>query len=144
MTLRPASARWFELLTERDARGAVLGVLAATASVELEAHSSPERPAALPDYAATLAEYAELARRYRTVWPAARVDAALPPPEAVAGAEDSLAELRAWAVAAEPTLQVLQRTLTTRHGLAELSQLLSAAEPSAPLLQLANCGLQFP
>jgi V/A-type H+-transporting ATPase subunit I len=139
MTLKPTSARWFELLTDRDALGAVLRVLASTSTVELEAHSSPERPVALPDYAATLADFAELARRYRPYWPPPLVDPAFPPPESIAGAEDALAEIRAWAIAAEPTLKDLQEATSARTNLAELSELLAAAEPVAPLLQLSRC-----
>jgi len=139
VTLKPTTARWFELLTDRDSLGAVLSALAATGHVELEAHSSPERPIALPDYAATLAEFAGLARRYRAYWPEPKADPAFPPPESLAGAQDALAELRAWATEAEPALNALQRATTERTSLAELADLLQAAVPAAPLLELAQC-----
>ncbi len=139
MALKPTTARWFELLTDRDSLGAVLSILAATGEVELEAHSSPERAVALPDYAATLAEFAELARRYRPYWPEPKKNPALPPPESLAGAQDALAEVRAWALQAEPALTALQRTNTERANLAELTELLAAATTAAPLLELSRC-----
>ena len=139
MTLKPAPARWFELLTDREALGPVLRVLALTSNVELESHSSPERPVALPDYAATLAEFSELARRYSAYWPTPRIDPAFPPPDSIAGAETALAGIRAWSIDAEPTLHALQEATTAHSSLTELAELLAAAEPLAPLLQLAKC-----
>jgi len=63
MTLRPASACWFELLTSREELGATLDCLAGTGTVQLEAYSRSEQRLALPDLRATLAEYETLARR---------------------------------------------------------------------------------
>ncbi len=138
MTLKPATARWFELLTDRDSLGVSLSVLAATGKVELETHSSPERRVALPDYAATLAEFGELARRYGPYWPEPKIDPAFPPPESIAGAEDALAELRTWAVMAEPVLTALQRATTERSSLLELSELIDSSVDAAPLLELSQ------
>ena len=64
MTLRPRQARWFEVLTDREHLGAVLGRLAATHAVELEAKSAVAGVAALPDYRIVLGEFGELTRRY--------------------------------------------------------------------------------
>ena len=69
MTLRPREARWFEVLTDREHLGAVLGCLAATRAVELEAKSAVGGVAALPDYRLVLGEFGELTRRYAPFWP---------------------------------------------------------------------------
>ena len=71
MTLRPASANWFELLTSREELGAALDCLAATGSVQLQAHSQAEQRLALPDLRTILADYETLARRYGHYWPRA-------------------------------------------------------------------------
>jgi len=75
MTLRPAAARWFELLTDREHLGGVLGCLADTSAVQLEAYSGLETGVALPDYARVIEDYAQLERRYRAYWPAVRIEA---------------------------------------------------------------------
>jgi V/A-type H+-transporting ATPase subunit I len=142
MTLRPVPARWFEALTDREHVGAVLRALAATGAVEIEAHSEGERLAALPDYRATLAEYAELAQRYGTYWPPAAIDPALPPPESLAGARDALAALRAWAREAEAPIARVQSLATAVATLAELAHLLRA--PGARLPSPAALGAAGP
>ena len=71
MILRPSTASWFELLTAREELGAALDCLAATGSVQLQAHSQSESRLALPDLRVTLVEFETLARRYAHYWPAA-------------------------------------------------------------------------
>ncbi|MCM2312653.1 MAG: hypothetical protein NDI84_14735, partial [Steroidobacteraceae bacterium] len=123
MTLRPASASWFELLTAREELGATLDCLAATGTVQLEAYSRSEQRLALPDLRATLAEYETLARRYGHYWP--------PAAQLRHGAEHDLLDapraaidrVRGWTVAADPLI-------------AELEQLAQAAEDTALLAQL--------
>jgi len=92
MTLRPVAARWFEVLTDREHLGAVLECLAATHWVELEVTSAADSTGAVPDYREVLNDYRELARRYAAYWPEPRVDAALAPPQSLAGAKDALKE----------------------------------------------------
>lgn len=132
MKLRPVPARWFEVLTDREHVGAALRCLADTRAVEIEAHSTGDRVAALPDYRATLAEYAELAQRHAPYWPSPAIDPALPPPESVAGARDALAALRAWARDAEAPIARLQALTTEAAALAELAMLLRAPGVRVP------------
>ena len=66
MSLRPASARWFELLTARDSLTITVEALARTGSVELETHSETHARINLPDLQERMAEYNRLARRYHT------------------------------------------------------------------------------
>jgi V/A-type H+/Na+-transporting ATPase subunit I len=140
MSLKPAAARWFELLTDRESLGDVLSSLAGTGLVELQAKSAVDRPAALPDYRELLTEFADLARRYRAYWPEPRIDPAVPPPESIAGARDVLGELRSWAAAADPCLARLQSAITQRAALAEFSGLLELPSSGAPVLELAQAG----
>ena len=68
MSLRPASARWFELLTPHEELTRVVETLARTRSVELEIHSNRNVPVDLPDLQEQLAEYHHLAQRFRQFW----------------------------------------------------------------------------
>ena len=97
MTLRPLKARWFEVLTDREHLGAVLGCLAKTRAVELEARTAVASVAALPDYRVVLSQFAELTRRYGAFWPQPAVDPAAPPPESLAAG--SLSAMRAASMA---------------------------------------------
>jgi hypothetical protein len=64
--LRTQATRWFEILAARDDATLVLEALARTGAVELEARKGAALPADLDGLLAPLAEFAELAARYRT------------------------------------------------------------------------------
>ena len=64
MSLRPVSARWFELLTARESLTMAVEALAQTGRVELETHSDTRTRVSLPDLQERMAEYNALARRY--------------------------------------------------------------------------------
>ena len=117
--LRPRPARWFEILAARDDATLVLEALARTGAVELEARSGAAMPAAHGDVMPLLAQFLELAARYRAYWPA---PPDCPPsafPEAPAATlQRCLATIRAWALEAEPLVRALQR------GEAERAELL--------------------
>lgn len=131
MNLRPSRARWFEVLTDREHLGATLGCLAATGAVELEARSGTGAVQALPDYRAVLAAFREFERRYGPYWPAPVIEPGLPPPESLAGAEDALASLRAWATEAEAPVQ---RAEALGRELAELDELLAVVRAGGDAL----------
>ncbi len=116
--LRPRPARWFEILAARDDATLVLEALARTSAVELEPRGSAGLPAALADVLPLLAQYLDLAARYRAYWPLA--DACRPSafPEApVAALQRSLAAIRAWAQESEPVILALQRCESEREEL---------------------------
>jgi len=141
MKLRPAAARWFELLTDREHLGSVLGCLADSGAVHLEAYSSLDATAALPDYAQVLAGYGQLARRYRAYWPPARVDAAATAERSVDRVQADLERLEAWAAEADPAIEALQTLAGERAGLQELADVLRAAAGDLPDLSLlSSCG----
>ncbi|HSC62735.1 MAG TPA: V-type ATPase 116kDa subunit family protein [Caldimonas sp.] len=116
--LRPRPARWFEILAARDDATLVLEALARTGAVELEARSSIGLPAAFADVLPLLAQYAELAARYRAYWPPAETCRPSAFPETpVAALQRSLAIVRAWAAESEPVIQALQRDEAERREL---------------------------
>jgi V/A-type H+-transporting ATPase subunit I len=132
MALRPATARWFELLVARDELGVALQRLAATGEVELQAHSDTSAATLLPVLRAAVDEYKRLAQRYAEFWPpasGAMVQGAREPEEIPAAA---LTRLRAWAVAADPVIDRLQKLAHERAELQLLERLLSAAGDELP------------
>ena len=141
MTFRPAAARWFELLTDREHLGRVLGCLADTGAVQLEAYSSVDATAALPDYARVLEGYGQLARRYRAYWPPVQVDAAAAAERSVDSVQADLERLQAWAVEADPLIDALQALEGERASAGELAALLERSAADLPdLALLSGCG----
>ena len=108
--LRPRAARWFEVLAARDDATLVLEALARTGAVELEARETARLPVAFEEVLPLLAQYVELAARYRAYWPA--VEACRPsafPEPPVATLQRSLGIVQAWAHDSEPVIRALQR-----------------------------------
>ncbi len=125
--LRPRPARWFEILAARDDATLVLEALARTGAVELEARTSVVLPAALSEVLPLLAQYHELAARYRTYWPPPQACRPSPFPEApVAALRRSLAAIRAWAQDGEPLIRTLQRDAAERDELLLWQRVLAA------------------
>jgi len=141
MTLRPAAARWFELLTDREHLGRVLSCLADTGAVQLEAYSSVDATAALPDYARVLEGYSQLARRYRAYWPPVHVDAAAAAQRSVDSVQGDLERLQAWTIEADPLIEALQALEGERASVGELAALLDHSAADLPDLELlSGCG----
>jgi len=127
VTLRPASASWFELLTSREELGAALDCLATTGVVQLQAYSQSEQRLALPDLRTVLAEHETLARRYGHYWPHAAASRPGPQHALLEAPREALEAVRAWAAAADPLI-------------AELEGLAQSAEDSRLLGDLARQG----
>ena len=141
MSLRSATARWFELLTSREELGAALDCLARTRSVELQAYSRAESRLPLGDLKRVLDDFESLARRFRPWWPAAlpcTVDAEhalLDAPQAALG------KLRTWATAAEPVVAELEALSLERTEIETLERLCAIAGPELPRLdRMASAG----
>jgi V/A-type H+-transporting ATPase subunit I len=116
--LRPRPACWFEILAARDDATLVLEALARTGAVELEARSSAGLPPALADVMPLLAQYLDLAARYRAYWPPPEACRPSAFPEApVTALQRSLAAIRAWALESEPVIQAVQRCESERQEL---------------------------
>lgn len=136
MALRPATARWFELLTSREQLAAVLDCLASTGMVELECHSDASAAHALPALRAALDEYRALAERYATFWPAPEHRPPDPQREPEEISREALASLKAWAQAADALIGELQTLSNERTDLKLLAELLQQAASGLPDLGL--------
>ncbi len=136
MALRPAMAKWFELLIARDELTEALRRLADTGVVELQARSDTSAALLLPALRATVDELKRSARRYGEFWPPA---VSMPPsrtrePEEISAA--ALQRLRSWAVAADPLIDRLQKLAQERTQLGLLERLLAHSAADLPDLQL--------
>ena len=141
MILRPVTASWFELLTAREELGAALDCLAATGSVQLQAHSQSESRLALPDLRVTLVEFETLARRYAHYWPAASAAPPGPEHDLLEAPRDALERMRAWATEADPLIAELEHIAQLREDTALLAALTGQADTVVPRLdRMARAG----
>ena len=141
MILRPATASWFELLTAREELGAALDCLAATGSVQLQAHSSSESRLALPDLRVTLVEFETLARRYSHYWPAASPQPPGPEHDLLEAPRAALERLRAWTTDADPVIAELEGIAQFGEDTALLAALVAQVDAAIPRLdRMANAG----
>jgi V/A-type H+-transporting ATPase subunit I len=141
MSLRSATASWFELLTSRDELGAALDCLARTRSIQLQAYSRVESRLPLGDLQRVLDDYEALARRYRPWWPAAEPCTADAEHALLDAPQAALDRLRAWAGAGEPVVAELEALALERAELDALERLSAAAASALPRLdRLATAG----
>ena len=133
MSLRSATARWFELLTSREELGAALDCLAQTRSVELQAYSRAESRLPLGDLKRVLDDFEALARRFRPWWPAALPCTVDAEHELLDAPQAALGRLRAWATAAEPVVAELEALSLERTEIEMLGRLcaIAGSEPAA-------------
>ena len=132
MALRPATAKWFELLIARDEFEAALQSLAATGAVELQARSDTTAATLLPKLRAAVDEYRRLAQRYGEYWPPPAVAAAQGAREPEEIPDAALKQLRSWAIDADPVIDRLQKLTHERAELELLEPLLSATDSDLP------------
>jgi V/A-type H+-transporting ATPase subunit I len=134
--LRPASARWFELLTACDDLALAVETLAKTGAVELETYSETTTRQTLPDLHDGLDRFHKLSQRYQDYWPAASIQ-----PSAITGQmsrllEKALAALAAWQAEADPVIARLEALQTEEADLETLRNLLEELHDSAVDLSL--------
>ena len=134
MGLRPAAARWFELLTARTDLTLALETLAGTGSIELETHSDSRARLNLPDLRDRMDEYNRLASRYHPYWPQAEMRAPLVPGSPIRLLDRALRRLRSWEDEAAPRVHQLESLTGEQSDL----QLLETM-----LLQVENDTLDF-
>ena len=141
MSLRPAAANWFELLTSHEELGAVLDCIARTRSVQLQAYSQSESRLPLHELRAVLVDYETLARRYAPWWPTPQLPAADPRHAMMDAPRSALERLRAWTLAAEPAVAELEALELQRAELAALEMMCARATAGLPRLdRLAAAG----
>jgi V/A-type H+-transporting ATPase subunit I len=137
MSLRPVSARWFELLTPREDLTTSLECLAETGAVELQAHSETPNPLTLPNLESTLEEFAELSRKYSAYWPTAVLRAGKhqsQPPKQIL--EQATNALHRWCAGSEPVIRQLHSLNSERSDLALLESLITSGADFLPEEQL--------
>jgi len=134
MSIRPAVAHWFELLTSREELGGALDGLARTGSVQLQAYSRSESRLALPDLRQVLTEHETLARRYAHWWPAARPQLPGPDYRLTEDPRGAIERLRAWAAEAGPVVAELEAIALARAETSSLEQLQAVGGDTLPRL----------
>jgi V/A-type H+/Na+-transporting ATPase subunit I len=115
MSLRPARARWFELLAPRAELAWVVETLARTCSVELEIYSDRSVAVNLPHLQEQMAEYHQLAQRYQEYWKHYELKSAMMSGTPAKMLETALARLRRWVAAAGPLVKHIE-ALQAEHA----------------------------
>jgi V/A-type H+-transporting ATPase subunit I len=126
--LRTVPARWFELLVPRASVARALEVLARTGVVELERGADDESFITVPPIDEPLARFGELERRYGRFWPEPVLD--VPHHDRLLERQVSraLRAVEAWAGAAAPRVQRLERISRERGELQLIERLCRDAE----------------
>jgi V/A-type H+-transporting ATPase subunit I len=127
MSLRPARARWFELLTTREHLALAIEALAATGSVELETRGSTHSAFSLQNLQEKMEEYNRLARRYQPYWPHNLRRPARVPGKPVVVLDAALLKLREWEAAARPLILSLEALANEQTELQLLESMLAHA-----------------
>jgi len=140
MSLRPASANWFELLVMRDDLAAAMKVLAASRRVELQSHGEGRAPMLMPECRELLEEFDELERLYRHHWPPPAPHEHDERAEPYNMLQRALDRLRRWAAEARDVVERLE-LLTARSNDQELLlEMLRDAESLPDLSQFSRAG----
>jgi V/A-type H+-transporting ATPase subunit I len=140
MSLRPASASWFELLVMRDDLAEAMKVLASSRRVELQSHGEGKVPMLMPECRELLEEFDELERLYQHHWPPPTPHEPDERAEPYNMLQRSLDRLRGWVDDAQEVVERLER-LTERSNDEELLlEMLSEADSLPDLGQFSRAG----
>jgi V/A-type H+-transporting ATPase subunit I len=140
VSLRPASANWFELLVMREDLAAAMTVLASSRRVELQSHGEAKAPMLMPECRELLEEFDELERLYRHHWPAPAPHEAEERDEPYKMLQHSLERLRGWAADARDVVERLEQLTGQRDDQELLLEMLRDAESLPDLGQLSRAG----
>lgn len=127
MSLRPAHARWFELLTSRDELTLAVETLARTGDVELETQSGTRANFNLQALKERMEEYNRLLRRYQAYWPASRGITDTLPERPDRLLDSALSRLHAWEEQAAPLVLRIESLVREQTDLKLLAEMLAAA-----------------
>ncbi len=127
MSLRPAAARWFELLAAREDAASALELLARTGAVELEIRSDEASSVSLHDMRVLVERFALLERRYQAYWPRHDLLTGVFPGGPYIVLTTALGWLERWAQQASPLIQELEAVTATQRDLNLFADLLRAA-----------------
>ncbi len=136
MTLRPAAASWFELLTTREELASALDSLARTGVVQLQAHSRATAHMPVDGLREILEQYAVLERRCGRWWPAGEVGSIDVEHPLVDTARAALEAIESWQRDAQPIIDELESVAVEGDELAMLERLVAAAAAPLPRLDL--------
>lgn len=141
MSLRPAAARWFELLTVREDAAPALELLARTGAVELEIKTDDERSVDLQDLRVLVEHFRLLERRYHAYWPSRDLHSGVftgGPDQILAIALDWL---KRWEQQASASISELEVVTATQRNLNVFADWLRAAgEAKLDYTRLAAIG----
>jgi len=140
MSLRPASANWFELLVMRDDLAAAMNVLATSRRVELQSHGEAKAPLRMPECRELLEEFDELERRFRHYWPAPAPEQRGERGEPYRMLQNSLGRLRRWASDARDVVDRLEQLTARSNEQQLLLEMLRDAESLPDLAQFSRAG----
>ncbi|MDH3673415.1 MAG: ATPase [Gammaproteobacteria bacterium] len=141
MTLRPAPARWFELLTARDDLTVALETLAKTRAVELEIYSETATRMTIPDLHGRMEDYSRLAQRYQQYWPMDDIRPSALPGRPTHAMDDALKQLHAWCDQADSQIQRLETLRAERTELRLVNEMLSHyGDAALNLVLMAKAG----
>ena len=141
MGLRPAQARWFELLVARDDLAATVDALARASLVELEARGEPAPAVVDARLRELFDEFETLEQRYGSVWPEPRAIAPAERVEPGVLLSHALDRLRQWTEAAGEAVEQLRELERERDDLVLVETLFRDAGEQLPDLEhLANAG----
>ena len=140
MSLRPASANWFELLVMRDDLAAAMKVLASSRRVELQSHGEGRAPMLMPECRELLEEFDELERLYRHHWPPPAPHEHDERAEPYNMLQHALDRLRRWATDARDVVERLERLTERSNDQDLLLEMLRDAESLPDLAQFSQAG----
>ena len=140
MSLRPASANWFELLVMREDLAAAMTVLATSHRVELQSHGEASAPMLMPECREMLEDFDELERRYRHHWPPPAPDEGGNRGEPHDMLQDSLERLHRWAGDAAEVVERIEELTEHDNEQQLLLEMLRDAESLPDLAQLSRAG----
>ena len=136
MSIRPAHARWFELLTSRDELTLAVETLARTGRVELETQSGTHTRINLQTLKDRMEEFNRLARRYAAWWPPCEAQAECLPEQPDRILDTALARLHDWERQAEPLVLQIEALTREQNDLTLLAEMLAAAPGTMPDFKL--------
>jgi V/A-type H+-transporting ATPase subunit I len=140
MNLRPATANWFELLVMRDDLATAMVALAASASVELQAHGQADRGQRPAECRDLIAEFENFERRYARYWPPVGPPQAREGAEPYAMLESALRNAREWARRAAGLITRFEELTHERNELQAIHAMLEHAESLPDLARFSRAG----
>lgn len=136
MTLRPISARWFELVTVHKDLARAMECLSRTGAVELEARGHATERLLFSDIDEQVNAHRELSKRYQTHWPPPASAGKRRPEHLLETLSSARRRLTAWTKEADPIIASIERRSQEATDLEQLKEALTCSGPDFPDLQL--------